>query len=228
MGSTPTSSAFATRKLGFDGHSPPFTMMDDRELVTKNTYNRIAEKWTREHNTPDYWKEELGVFSRLLPKGKILDVGCGPGRHYELFQQGGYDYMGVDYSKGLLAIARAEFPKAKFIEGNILDLPFQENEFDGFWAAASLLHIPKEKIPKALENIQKVVKPGGIGFVSLKKGEGEKVVVDEDDAEDQRFFAYWQKEEFQNVLGKSGFQVVNFFEHHASEKTTWLAFFVRV
>lgn len=202
--------------------------MDDRQELTKDTYNKIAENWAGKHNTRDFWKKEFEAFARLLPAGRVLDVGCGAGRDYQLFGENGYDYTGVDYSKNLLAVARAEWPDAKFTEADMLDLPFLDHEFDGFWAAASLLHIPKEQIGEALGELKRVVKKGGVGFISLKKGEGERVVIDEDDKGDRRFFAYWQREEFQNVLEKCGFQVLDFLEHPASEKTTWLSFFVRV
>jgi len=202
--------------------------MDDPELKTKDTYNRIAEKWATEHNTPEKWQKEYDTFSRLFPKGKILDVGCGGARDYAFFQKGDYDYMGVDYSEGLLQEGRKQFPEAKFVEGDILDLPFGENEFDGFWAIASLLHIPKRKIRKALREIRRVVKRNGIGFIVFKKGKGERVVRDEDDPEDERFFAYWQKEEFQEVLEKSGFELLKFLERPVSEKTIWLEFFVKI
>lgn len=202
--------------------------MDDLELITKETYNRIAEKWAREHNKLDFWRKEFEVFRQLIPSGKIIDIGCGPGHHSGFLRGAGYDYTGVDYSEGLLALGRAKFPDAQFVEGDMLGLPFKENEFDGFWAVASLLHIPKEKVPRALENIQRVVKKGGIGFIALKKGEGERVVTDEDDKEDERFFAYWKREEFQEVLEKSGFELLKFLERPVSEKTIWLSFFVKV
>jgi len=201
------------------------------ETITQETYNRIAEKWAREHSDVDYFRKEFEKFSQLLPRGKILDVGCGWGRDSNLFESTDYEYTGVDYSKGLLEIAKANFPQVKFVEGNILDLPFEENEFDGFWAAASLLHIPKEKIHKALAEIKRVVKKRGFGFIALKKGEGEKMVTDDKrdgDEQDQRFFAYWQKDEFENVLQKAGFEVLDSIEHPASEKTTWIAFFVKI
>lgn len=197
------------------------------EAITQKTYNRIAEKWAAEHNETDYWQKEFEIFARLLPQGKVLDVGCGSGRDYQLLQ-GKYDYTGVDYSTGLLTVAKQKFPKAIFVEGDILNLPFEENAFDGFWAVASLLHIPKEKITRALGEIKRVVKKDGVGFIALKKGEGEKMVADDGDEQDQRFFAYWQKDEFENVLQKAGFEVIDFVEHPASEKTIWITFFVKV
>ncbi len=51
----------------------------DEEAITQETYNRIAEKWAAEHNETDYWQKEFEIFTKLLPQGKILDVGAGRG-----------------------------------------------------------------------------------------------------------------------------------------------------
>ncbi|HZX50164.1 MAG TPA: class I SAM-dependent methyltransferase [Candidatus Paceibacterota bacterium] len=193
--------------------------MDDSEQTTQDTYNRIATEWAREHDTPDYWQIEFDIFSKLLPKGKVLDVGCGAARDYPLFHKGGYDYTGIDYSEGLLREAKKKFPDARLERADILRLSF-ENDFDGFWAVASLLHIPKAKMRLALENVKRAIKPGGIGMVVLKKGQGEKM------EQDQRFFAYWEKEEFEEVLARAGFRMLYFVERPVSERTTWLAFYV--
>ena len=161
--------------------------MDDRELITQQTYNKIAKKWDENHSVQGFWQKGFDVFEKLLPQGKVLDVGCGAGRDYQFFQQGSYEYVGVDYSRELLNIASKHFPGAIFVEGNINELPFENDEFDGFWAAASLLHIPKENIDPALQEIRRVVRENGVGFIALKKGEGEQIVLDDEDEEDRRF-----------------------------------------
>ena len=203
----------------------------DKELRTQRTYNNIAQRWAREHNTKEYWREEFEVFSRLVPHGRILDVGCGSGRDYQLFQEKGYGYTGVDFSQGLLNTARSRFPAVQFVEGNMYSLPFSEHKFDGFWAAASLLHIPKQNIPVTLQDIKRVIRENGAGAIMLKRGEGEKIVIDDShtgDENDGRFFAYWQKDEFTDVLRNAGFTVADFLEKPVSERTIWLSFFVRI
>lgn len=202
----------------------------DRELRTKDTYNRIAKQWAAEHNTPEYWHKEFETFSQLLPKGKILDVGCGAGRDYQLFRGSQYEYTGVDYSSGLLEVACVRFPEAHFVLGDIYDLPFADEAFSGFWAAASLLHIPKQRIGEALARVRRAIQPEGIGAIMLKKGIGEQMVRDDNqsgDSTDERFFAYWQKDEFTNTVSKQNFAVVDFLEHPVSARTSWLSFFVK-
>lgn len=219
-----------TRHISVDGFKKKLNM--DRELRTKETYNRIAKQWASEHNTLEYWRKEFEAFSRLLPQGTVADVGCGAGRDYQLFREkkNQYDYVGFDYSSGLVEVARSQFPEAHFILGDMYQSSFENATFDGFWAAASLLHIPKERIGAVLVNVRRIIRPGGIGAIMLKKGNGEHMVVDDNrngDTADERFFAYWQKDEFADFLCSSGFEIVDFFEHPVSERTVWLSFFVK-
>jgi 2-polyprenyl-3-methyl-5-hydroxy-6-metoxy-1,4-benzoquinol methylase len=70
----------------FDGHAPVY--MDNS--FTKNTVEEV-----------DFVLEEL----RLPPGSRILDVGCGTGRHAVELARRGYQVMGVDISSGMLAEA---------------------------------------------------------------------------------------------------------------------------
>ena len=98
----------------------------------------------------------------------------------------GYDYTGTDVSKGLLDAAQENNPGAKFYQMGVYDMDFPDNGFDGFWACAVLLHLPKSKITKALQSIHDIVCPEGVGFISLKEGEGEEYV-DEPPPDGKRF-----------------------------------------
>ena len=69
-----------------------------------------------------------------------------------------------------------------------------ENEFDGVWAMASLLHLEKKDFPHILKKVINSVKEDGYLFISLKQG------VDSGYDEKGRYFSYYQKEELENIL----------------------------
>ena len=50
----------------------------------------------------------------------LLDVGCGTGEHIHFFPES-YDIFGLDYSKGMLDIARAKNPHINFMHGDMRD-----------------------------------------------------------------------------------------------------------
>ncbi len=73
----------------------------------------------------------------------------------------GYDYVGTDASEGLIKIAQSRNPTANFKHMSVHNLDFPQNEFDGFLAAAVLLHTPKDRIKAALDRIRAVIKSNG-------------------------------------------------------------------
>ncbi len=163
--------------------------LSPEEQITIENYDKFATTWAGERNTKNFWAQELQRFHELLPKGTILEIGSGHGRDAADLLELGYDYVGTDLSEGLLNIIRNRFPDQKFYQQSVYKLDFPQGpKFDGFWAAAILLHIPKSRMDEALQSIRRVVNSGAIGFISLKDGQGEGVQDDEVGGETMRRF----------------------------------------
>ena len=191
---------------------------------TVDYYDRDAEKWSRAHGgfeEKSYWEEEMEYFRKLLPNGKIIEIGSGAGKDASALIKMGYEYTGTDASSGLIVVAQRRNPEATFINVAVHNLQFPEKLFDGFWTAATLLHIPKSNINSALMSINKIVKPGGIGFISIKEGDGGK-----EDVNTGRWFAYYRQQEFRKKLILNGFSVIKE-QKRPGEKDTWLVYFIK-
>ncbi len=193
----------------------------DEEKKTIEYYDKHADEWSGGHNSDRFWGELFDKFKEFLPQGNVLEIGSGGGRDARELISMGYEYTGTDISEGLLTNARSMLPNAKFLKMSVYNLKFPKNTFDGFWASAILLHIPKDRINDALNKIRSVLKQGGVGFISLKEGQGEKV-----ETETQRLFTYYQSGEFKEILVNIGFKVL--YERRKDfPKTKWLAFIVK-
>jgi len=197
------------------------------EEITKRSYDKFASQWAPRHMTPRFWGKEMDKFKELLPQGKVLEVGAGGGRDARALIKAGYDYVGTDISGPLLAEAKKNVPGAQFEQVSLYDLDFPY-KFDGFWCAAVLLHIPKKYISKALKAIKRNLKSGAIGFIAIKEGDEEKMENDPDDHGGGRFFAYWQNDEFKDVLESNGLDVLKEGYVPISERTKWLTYHVKV
>ncbi len=194
--------------------------LTDKEQKTVAYYDRSGEEWAAAHaSESSWWLAEMQKFRAMLPSGKVLEIGSGAGKDAQALIQMGYQYVGTDASKGLIKLAQKRNTDAKFENKSVFDLDYPENFFDGFWTAATLLHIPKNKVDEALKSIRRVVKQGGVGFVSMKQGEGER-----EDTTTGRWFSYYSQDEFAGVLERNAFQVRSA-EIRQGEKDTWLVFY---
>lgn len=199
------------------------------EQKTVASYDALAADWAASRVDPSFWATELERFHDLLPEGNVIEIGSGGGRDAQELIHKGYKYVGTDISDGLLGVARKNLPDAIFYKQGVYDLSMPDHEpFDGFWASASLLHIPKARIGEALAGIKNVVIPRAIGFISLKDGVGESMVTTDINGDKlERFFSYWHKDGFAAVLTESGYDVVDYMRHPA-EENDWHGFFVQV
>jgi ubiquinone/menaquinone biosynthesis C-methylase UbiE len=88
----------------------------------------------------------------------ILDVGCGTGIASAPLVQRGMRMTGVDPSEPMLARARVRIPQGEFVLGKAEQLPFEDKTFGGAILAQAIHWMDREK---ALEEMSRVVKPGG-------------------------------------------------------------------
>ena len=195
---------------------------------TIKTYNKISRHFSDIHFDPIFWQKEFKIFQKLVKGKKVVDIGCGAGRDAVLFEKAGFDYTGIDASSGMLKEAKKRIKKGKFILMDFYNLQFPPQTFNCFWAAASILHIPKRRVKKVLRNIKRIIKPNGVGFISIKEKRSidQGIIQENKDSGIERFFAFYEDEEFKEVIKDSGFVVVR--NHTLKEgDTNWLCYFVR-
>tara|TARA_Y100000310_G_C20342514_1_gene650465 strand:+ start:28 stop:645 length:618 start_codon:yes stop_codon:yes gene_type:complete len=168
------------------------------------------------------------VFCGSLPKkGIILDLGCGSGRDAKIFSEKGYGVVGIDLSTNLLTIAQQTAPKADFIKMDAEHLHFGDECFNGVWACASLLHIPKPNLPNTISGIKRVLKKDGVFYSSFIEGNFEGMRRSREYLGTKKFWAFYQPNKLKAIFEKQGFKEVLFdiqepvTDYH---KSPWLHF----
>jgi 2-polyprenyl-3-methyl-5-hydroxy-6-metoxy-1,4-benzoquinol methylase len=141
------------------------------EVESSGWYDRNAQRYMASTLDADL-SHVYEPFLRHVPEGgRILDAGCGPGRDSLVFQQMGYDVTALDASAEMVRIASERLGKP-VLRLHHQDVAFQQ-EFDGIWSMASLLHVPQAGLPLVFEKYRNALVPGGVLFASFKHGEGE-------------------------------------------------------
>jgi len=133
---------------------------------TIENYNLTAEDFsrTRRYVWPGF--EPLAQYVKT--NDKVLDLGCGNGRLLDLLKGKKINYIGVDNSSALIALAQKRYPDNDFRAGDALNLPFGDNYFDKIYSVAVLHHIPSGELRlKFLEEAKRVLKPGGLLILTV-------------------------------------------------------------
>ena len=114
----------------------------------------------------------LTAFLALLPPGAcILELGCGAGGDTAEMLARGFDVRATDGSPEMAAVA------SKHLGRTVETLLFHDLDeveaYDGVWANACLLHVPRDELADVLARIWRALKPEGDFFASYKEGDGD-------------------------------------------------------
>jgi SAM-dependent methyltransferase len=136
-------------------------------------YESHAEQFAK--STLDVGMQSLyEPFLALLPQsGHILDAGCGSGRDSLCFLRRGYRVTAFDASPAMARIA-TEITGQPTAVLRFQDMSY-EDEFDGIWACASLLHVPGRDMDDVFSRFTHALRGEGVWYVSFKRGTREEV-----------------------------------------------------
>ncbi|MFW6263738.1 MAG: class I SAM-dependent methyltransferase [Thermotogota bacterium] len=133
--------------------------------------------WKWEKVREDFWHEPSEDVYYYLHRWKekslkkILDLGCGMGRHCILFAENGFNVTGFDLSEYGLDVMKEKAVKKKLtintVHGDVVNLPFEDNTFDAILAYHSVYHVDSEGMDRVIANIKRVLKPGGEVYITL-------------------------------------------------------------
>lgn len=186
--------------------------MKTSEEITIACYDATIDEYIN-HNNKHHPIEDAAIFlPHLHNNAHILDLSCDPGRDAEIFIKKGFRVTGIDLSKNMVRAAKKKCPNATFHVMNTKELEFSDEKFDGVWANSSLLHISKKDISQALGEVYRVLKMGGIFYLSLKQGDGEHIISDQRyNIEAKKFFSYFRVEEIEVLLEEGGFDIIKLY-----------------
>ena len=134
-------------------------------------FDRIARRYDTVNTvlsagTDGGWRRRAARETGLREGGSALDVACGSGklaaRLHALTGPRGR-VVGLDFSARMLEVARREHPGIEFVEGDALNLPFYDAEFDAATIAFGLRNLADPV--KGLAEMVRVIKPGSRAVV---------------------------------------------------------------
>jgi len=138
--------------------------------VTRDIFNQIAPSWYNFRHW-SIFRKELEVLAQRWQRGRLLNIGCAHGPDFLPFRQG-FDLYGVDFSTEMLRFARKYCQKFNFTvnlsQADVSCLSYADETFDWAISVATFHHLKgEEKRRAALNELRRVLKPGGEAFITV-------------------------------------------------------------
>ena len=116
--------------------------------------------------------EELQVFEELMQlDGKqILELGCGRAKHTRAIAEAGRDRqilaLEVDETQHALNLQIDDLPNVQFSLAGAEQIPSEDDRYDAVFLFKSLHHVPVANMADAMREIARVLRTGGLAYVS--------------------------------------------------------------
>ena len=196
--------------------------MADNPNLPISFYDEHAETYAvRPRETP---ADRLEAFAELLPAGgKLLELGCGAGADSAWLIERGFDVVPTDGSAAMAREAEARLCRpVRILRFSDLD---EATKYDGVWANACLLHVPRAQLSDVLVRIHHSLLENGVFYASFKTGAEEGL---------DRYGRYYNRpsrEWLRELYGLAGFAIFRVEIAHRTgydgEPTDWIHVWAR-
>jgi len=114
---------------------------------------------------------EAIAFFRSERAIRVLDLGCGTGRHTTYLARQGFEVYGCDSSAYGLRFVRAAEPQVQLCRCDMGALPYRDEVFDGVLSHAVVQHGIVATVRRAIAEIRRVLRRGGVVFFTVPSTE---------------------------------------------------------
>jgi SAM-dependent methyltransferase len=169
--------------------------------------------WSETYDTtpnPVVAMDARHTISLLAPQRgeRILDAGCGTGRNLKPVVSAGSKAVGLDFSHGMLKVARRHLPRVPLLRADLQQqFPFETECFDAVLCALIGEHL--DDLPTVFRETYNVLKPGGRYVFSVYHPElaaaGKEANFQRDDVEYRLGAVRYTVDDYLNLLDDAGF-----------------------
>ncbi len=200
--------------------------VEQHEKITIAEYQTTAESFregTWEHDV----SQNRDALVAAMPRnpGKILDLGCGPGRDLVAFQRQGHTVIGLDATPAFVEMAQST--GCEVWQQSFLNLELPPESFDGIFANAALIHVPRAEMVRVLGDLWRSLVPGGAIVMSICRGDGEGFI---SRPTGYRYVAGWEYPNIAPCVEQAGFEILQHYYRPPGlpcEDQSWLVIVAR-
>lgn len=142
--------------------------------LDKKAWDKAFKKQGKIFITPQQDMPKIVKFFNKNRVRRILDLGCGSGRHVIFLAKKGFDVYGIDIAKHGIEIAKKWLKEEKLeailkVSDIYARLPYEDNFFDAIISIKTLHHGKIEDIRRLINEMKRILRPGGLIFITIRK-----------------------------------------------------------
>jgi len=196
--------------------------MNKSKSELEASYDRVADEYAdeffRELERKPFDRELLDAFAASVrARGEVCEIGCGPGQISRYLQDRGATMRGIDLSGEMVKWAQRLNPDISFAQDNMLELNLPDSSLAAIVSFYAIIHVERDKVTRALQEMNRVLQPGGSLLISFHGGEG---VLHRDEWYDKPIsidVTLFGRDEMLGYLESAGFEDVNIVEREPYE-----------
>jgi SAM-dependent methyltransferase len=184
-------------------------MIESARDALRQAYDgNVAERQAK--RLPPWRKKVRATFLAYLRDEhlkSLLEIGSGVGRDAQFFAAHGCRVTCIDLSPKMVACCQQKGLHACVMD--VAALSFADQSFDAVYSVNCLLHLTDTELPAALQEIRRVLRPGGLFYYGTWGGVDQEGVYEEDHLTPPRLFCFRADGHLRDIVARF-FEVVAF------------------
>ncbi len=180
------------------------------------TAENYAEKFINELDYKNFDRIILKAFGEQnKDKGKIIDLGCGPGQTTKfLYENGIQNIIGTDLSTEMIKVALKYNPKIEFEQADLLQLKYSDNSFGSAIAFYSIVNFDYEQVKKVLQEVKRILINDGELLLGFHLGNEIIELNNFLDKEVNIKFQLFEMDKLIEIIQQEGYKIIDILKRH--------------
>lgn len=185
----------------------------DTSKAAAEIFNKHANLYQDKFMDVSLYHDSLDFFCRSIKKqnASVLELACGPGNitKYILEKRPDLKIFGIDLAPNMLELAKQNNPSAEFKVMDCREIKNLNQKFDAVMCGFCLPYLSKEEAIKLIEDVSKLLNPGGVFYISTMEDDYSKSGFKKGSKGDEIFMYYHEGGYLTKTLEQNNFKTLN-------------------